>query len=88
MDLDEVAPVVDPDHAAVAADVHALADVPSGDRVERVVELDVVIGMDRRRRPGRAVEGLRAQRQEGRLLDGVEDHARDLAGGAVQSARS
>jgi hypothetical protein len=64
MDLDQLAPVVDPDQAAIAADVYAPTDVGRRYGIERAAEPDVVIGMDRRLGPGRAVEGLRAQGQE------------------------
>ena len=55
MHLDQLAVVVDADEAGIAADLDALPDIARGDGVQGAAELDVVIRMDRGRRPGRAI---------------------------------
>ncbi len=85
MDLDQLAMVVDPDEAGIAADLDALAQVARGHGVQRVAELDVMIGMDGGLRPRRAIKGRGRERQERRLLHRLEHDARDLARGAVHA---
>jgi hypothetical protein len=85
VDLDQLAVLVDAHEAGIAADLDALAEIAGGHRVERMTELDVVIGMHRGLRPRGAIKRLGGQRQEGRLLHGLEHHAGDLARSAVHA---
>jgi hypothetical protein len=85
VELDQLAAMVDADDPGVAADLQALADITRRHRVQRPLELDVVIGMHGGPGPRGAIERLWRQGQQRRLLVRLEDDARDLPRRAVQT---
>lgn len=81
--LDQLPPEEDADQRTITADGDWLADVACGDRVGRLQELDMMIGMDLALGPARGVEAFSHQRTERRLLLFLEDGEGTAPGGAV-----
>lgn len=81
--LDEFALGVDAHELAVAADRNLLAEVASRHGVERLLELDVVVGVDGALGPARRVVALAGQRQELVSLLVLEDDQGPLARGTM-----
>src|SRR5450432_728744 len=89
MHFDELRAEVDLHLRLVGADADVLAQIAIGHRVERVGDLNVMIGMDLRSRdPRRHVEGRFGRREHRRLLDRLEHLAWDATGGAVHARAS
>ena len=73
MGLDHAAVDEDLDGALALAGVDAPADESPRHRVERLADLDVAVGSDLGRRPGRQLEGVGRQGSQGVRLDGLEE---------------
>ena len=74
---------IDPDQLRVPPHPDGLAHVPGGDRVERLLELDVAVGVDLAARPAGRIEAGALERAQRGLLGVLEDGERALARGPV-----
>jgi hypothetical protein len=83
MGLDQHAVVEDPDQVSVGPDLHALADEGGRHRVERPIDLDVVVPVDLGLGVVRKVVGMLRHRQQRLPFLGSEHLCRPATGGAV-----
>ena len=85
MRLEQQAVLVDPDEDPIAAHPEPVADHGGGDRVQRPLKFDVVIGVRLAALPGRRIEARARDRPQRRLLGRLEDGERPLLGRPVDA---
>lgn len=86
MGFDELALVENAYERLVASDGDLLADVARWDRVQRLEELHVMIGVNLGLGPMRRVESLPTHRSKARLLDLLEHEHGSLPSGSVDAS--